>query len=86
MIDGLQDLRYDVRLQQLDLFSFQGHFLRSDLILVWKMVHRKCIINLNSMISLSPVTVTRGHCYKLLVPRINLEVGRRFFAVTVVNN
>ena len=86
LIDGLQDLRYDVRLQQLDLFSLQGRFLRSDLILVWKIVHRKCSIKLNCMFSLSPVTVTRAHSYKLLVTHINLEVHRRFFTVRVVNN
>ena len=85
-VEGLEDLPYDVRLQQLDLFSLQGRFLRSDLILVWRMVHGKCSINLDSMFSLSPVTVTRGHRYKLLVPRINLEVRRRFFAVRVVNS
>ena len=50
------------------------------------MVHWKYSINLNRMFSLSLVTVTRGHRYKLLVPRANLEIRRRFFAVRAVNN
>ena len=34
--------------------------------------------------TLNPVDNTRGHCYKLLMPSSNTDVGKYFFSVRIV--
>merc|ERR1719341_1430248 len=40
-VSGLEDFPYEERLRRLDLFSFPGRLLRTDLILVYKILHSK---------------------------------------------
>ena len=84
-IQGFEDLQYPERLRRLDLFSFSGRLLRSDLILMWKIFHGCSVINPQDLFELSRSTATRGHRYKIFVPRSRLEVRQRFFSVRVIN-
>ena len=83
-VEGMELLEYDERLRRLGLFSFQGRLLRSDLILVWKIFNERCAIEVNDVFALATGRVTRGHPYKIYVPRVDLEMRRRFFSVRVV--
>ena len=48
-VSGQEDLPYGERLRRLDLFSFQGRLLRSDLILIYKILHKKCAISIQEI-------------------------------------
>ena len=82
---GLEDLSYGDRLSRLNLFSFQGRLLRADLILVWKIFNNKCAIS-PEQVFVMDTSFTRGHNFKLYLPRTNLEVRKRFFSVRVIHS
>ena len=84
-VEGFQNLSYRERLEKLDLFSFQGRLLRSDLIMVYKILHSLCAINANDIFILNDSVTTRGHPYKLFKPRSHSDCRKRFFSVRVVN-
>ena len=86
-IFGLEELPYYQRLELLDLYSIKGRLLRSDLILMWKIIHGKCAINFNDLFAWAPSThATRGHDFKLQVNRANLDARGRSFAHRVVSH
>ena len=60
-IQGLEDSQYHERLQRLDLFSFRGCLLRSDLILLWKIFHGSSVIHPQDLFELSRTVATRDH-------------------------
>ena len=84
-VSGLADLSYGERLKRLDLFSFQGRLLRSDLILVYKILHGKCAIGIDEIFVLNEASSTRGHPFKLFKPRSRSECRKRFFSLRVIN-
>ena len=84
-VDGLRELPYNERLQQLNLFSVQGRLLRADMILTWKILSGKCALQAANIFQLDNST-RRGHSKKLYLPRTRLEVRRRFFSVRVVQD
>ena len=86
-VAGLEELPYGERLRRLNLFSFQGRLLRSDLILLWKIVHNRCAINPNIFsFAGSAARVTRGHRYKILHPRFFTDTYKEeIFTVRVIN-
>ena len=83
---GLSELPYDVRLQRLNLFSLEGRMLRSDLILVYKIIHNQCAIKFDEVFSYSQTGITRGHPYKLFKYRSDIELRKRFFSNRVINS
>ena len=83
---GFSDLSYGERLHRLNLFSFQGRLLRADLIVVWKIFHGKCAIMPEQLFVLHGDRRTRGHNFKILVPRTNLSVRSRYFSVRVISS
>ena len=83
-VPGMADVPYGKRLKMLVLFSFKGRLLRTDLILVWKIINKQCAIECDKMFSFVS-SARRGHRYKIFVPRARLEVRRRFFSVRVIS-
>ena len=82
-VRDMGDISYQNRLQSLNLFSFQGRLLRSDMILTWKIFNGKCAIS-PEQVFIMDNSITRGHRFKIFLPRVNLEICRRFFPVRVV--
>ena len=82
---GMERMPYGTRLAQLDLFSLQGRMLRSDLILVYKIIHNLCSINVDEIFTFAAGGVTRGHPYKLYKYRPSTDQRKRFFSDRVVN-
>ena len=80
---GLEELPYPDRLRRLNLFSFQGRLLRGDMILVWKIFNGKCAISPEQVFTMDNF-ITRGHRFKIFVPRTRLDARKRFFPVRVV--
>ena len=83
-IGGLANLAYEDRLKRLKLFSVCGRLLRADLIKVFKIFHSGVDLGLRSMFEMQSHESTRGHRFKLSVPRCRGELRRRFFSVRVV--
>ena len=86
MVIGFGDLSYGERLRRLNLFFLQGRLLRADLIVVWKVFHGKCAIMPEQLFVLRGDSRTRGHNFKILVPRTNLSVRSRYFSVRVISS
>ena len=84
-IDGLHDLSYFVRLKSLNLYSVQGRLLRADLIKCWKIFNNQSAIAPLDLFTLSQVSCTRGHRYKILKPHASLDCRRRFFSVRCID-
>ena len=81
---GLEDLDYNSRLRELGLFSVYGRMLRCDLIKLWKVFHAEVDIGLRDIFERHSHGSTRGHKFKLSVPRCRTEIRRRFFNVMCV--
>ena len=84
-ITGFENLSYHTRLKRLSLFSIWGRLHRADLILVWKIFNNK-IPTLSNFLTLSNITQTRGHPFKLPTIRPNTEIRKRFFTHRVVQS
>ena len=85
-IDGLVDLSHADRLKSLNLYSVQGRLLRADLIKYWKIFHNQSAISPSDLFTVSPITNTRGHRFKLAKPHINTECRHRFFSVRSIDH
>ena len=81
---GLSSVGYSERLRYLGLYSVQGRLLRADLIKIWKIFHSEIDIGLEGIFDRNSHNSTRGHSYKLAVPRCRTETRRRFFDVRCV--
>ena len=84
-ISGMERLSYPSRLLQLKLYSVQGRLLRADLVKVWKAFNSELDVGLSEIFERISHAATRGHRYKLSVPRCRTELRRRFFSVRVVS-
>ena len=82
---GLHDMPYAERLRSLDLFSIRGRLLRYDLVKVWKLFNGLLCCDPSAFFDLAPQVGTRGHQWKIAVPRFSLDCRRRCFAVRVVS-
>ena len=85
-IDGSQDLTYENRLRELDLFSVKGRLWRSDMIYCWKILHGFTPLSPEHFFTKAPNVGTRGHPYKLFVPQASIEARKRFFSHRVVSD
>jgi len=63
-------LSYANRLSALALESLETRRLRLDLIYLYKILFGEIDIEWSSMLEFAPMSVARGHCYKLFVKRI----------------
>ena len=83
-ISGVAHLRYELRLQELGLFSISGRMLRADLIKVWKCFNDSRELGMNALFTMAGPLPTRGHAFKLRLPLARSDTRRRFFAVRVI--
>ena len=83
-VTGLESFSYSDRLKQLNLFSIRGRLLRTDLIKLWKAFVFDAESNLLSLFERQFHAATRGHSYKLSLPRCYSDTLRRFLSVRVV--
>jgi len=85
-LSGLQGLSYDARLRRLQLQSIQSNLRRllTDLVWCYKIIFGLVNIDVNKCFTLSPVSHTRGHNYKLYIPH-STGIHTNFFCVRVIN-
>lgn len=79
-----QHLTYDERLKKLDLYSVQGRLLRADIIQYWKIFHGQSRIKPEDLFTQPLHSNTRGHRFKIHVPRVSLDVRKRSFSYRCV--
>ena len=85
MIPGFSKVPYCERLERLGLWSLEERRNRADIIEVFKMAKGWSAFPLESMFELSSARHLRGHKFKLVKHRSNLEVRRQFFTERLIN-
>ena len=84
-VNGLAGIDYQNRLQLLRLYSIKGRLLRADLIKLWKIFHDQYEVGLDILFERTYHRATRGHIYKISIPRCQTETFRRFFGVRLAD-
>ena len=85
LVQSIEHLSYEERMQKLNLYSLEDRRLRADMIVVHKIVHGLIDVNMNKLFSFATNNVTRGHCYRLAVPKCNkTEIRKNFFSQRTV--
>ena len=82
---GLEEMDYNSRLRDLGLYSVYGRMLRCDLLKLWKVFHAEVDVGLADIFERHSHASTRGHRFKLSVPRCRTEIRRRFLNVRSVD-
>ena len=83
-VEDVGHLEYPERLKALGLFSMYGCLLRIDLVKIWKIFNGNNS-ELQSVFERLHHSQTRGHRFKLSVPRCYSDLRRRTLAVRCVN-
>ena len=78
---GLKDMDYGARLRALKQYSVRGRLLRADMIYYWKVFHGKCALAPGDLFKQAEYQGTRGHRFKIELPRTRTDVRKRSFAV-----
>ena len=81
LVEGLQDLGYEERLQKLMLPSLVYRRLQGDLIQVHKYMHNH--YDTESMFFIDEGSRTRGHTLKLVKEHCRKDVRKKFFSLRV---
>ena len=79
MVNGLEHLPYEGRLQQLGLFSLEKRRLRGDVIEVYKIMHGVENVERETFFSLSQNTRIQGHPIKMIGGRSRTNTRKYFF-------
>ena len=88
-LPALHDLSYSERLERLGLERLEARRIRADLVLTYKIVSGLSELTLSDFFTLSNVTQTRGHMYKLCMPKFRTDVRKYcfcFFFVAIWND
>ena len=81
---GLQKLSYRDRLVACSLPSLELRRLRADIVLCFKIVHKLIALDFDDFFVLDCNTKTRGHNFKLKIPKSNTSLRLKFFSVRIV--
>jgi len=82
---GLKKLSYDQRLNILDLPSLELKRLYADLVWCYKIVFGVVNVTRDDFFQLFFTSITRGHTYKLYIPRCTNSKRSHFLACRVIN-
>ncbi len=84
-LPGLGSLSYPERLIATNLEPLELRRLQADLILVYKILHQHVSLNFDDYFQLARSVRTRGHIFKLEVPRHRTNYRKFFFSNRVVS-
>lgn len=80
---GMKNIKYIERLRILGLERLDVRRLKADLILAYKIMFGQINIRPENYFSFGKLSATRGHNYKLFVPRCRSTTRQHFFPVRV---
>ena len=83
-LPGLNPLSYVERLSALNLQSLEHRRLITDLIILYKIIHKQICLNFSDFFTFSPCTKTRGHPYRITVPLAKNNVFKNSFSCRIV--
>ena len=84
LVQGLKDLPYEQRLKELGLYSLNYRRTRADMLTVYKLIHGYIDIKMENILQLDKHSDTRGHNFKLVVPKnCNTDIRRNAFSYRV---
>ena len=83
-INGMEELSYEGRLRQLDLYSVWGRLLRKDLLKIWKVIHSEVDSGVMKLFDMRVNSRVRGHRFRMRIPVCRTDLRRRSFAVRCV--
>ena len=84
-LPGLQNLTYLQRLERLNLETLETRRLKADLILMYKIIFRHVDTELADSFEFSTYTSTRGHPYKLVIPKFKTDCYKYFFTCRLIH-
>ena len=82
----MNHLDYEDRIKALRMFSIYGRLLWADIIKGWKIFHEIADVGLQDSFNLAFDRKTHGHSFKVVLPRCDLEMRKRFFNVRAIQN
>ena len=85
LVKSLCTLPYEDRLISLQLQSLYCRRQRGDLIETFKILHNFANVDLGAAFTFNTGQPTRGHPFKLMKSRCNLELRKHFFTNRVIN-
>ena len=85
MIKGLGSLPCEERLRELVLFSLERRRLRGDIITMFQYLKCGYREDEDSLFTRSHMEKTRGHGYKLLLRRFQLDTRGKFFTARTIS-
>ena len=85
LVKALHDLPYEDRLKELSLYSLAQRRERGDMITVFKIIHGLIDIDMTKLFQFSEGSKTRGHNYKLKIPKpFKTDVRKYSFSQRIV--
>ena len=85
LVQTLEDLPYEDRLKELGLYTLADRRTRADMIAVYKIMHGYTDIRQETLFQIDNRRRTRGHNFKLVVPKAcKTEVRRNVFSQRIV--
>ena len=85
MLPGLRSLVYDDRLKVLGIWSMEERRNQADLLEVFKMKSGFSAVTFDTFFTVDSQQRTRGHTWKIVKKRSNLDVWKYFFSERVVH-
>ena len=85
LVRSIHDLPYEDRLRELKLYSLEDRRIRGDLIVVHQIINGKMDIDMRKLFVFAEERHSRGHQYKLKLPKIcHTEIRRNSFSHRIV--
>jgi len=81
---GFHALTYTKRLELLGFERLESRRIRADILFAYKLLFGLTALHSDDFFILSESTCTRGHPYKLLLPRCSTDVRKYFFCHRIV--
>jgi hypothetical protein len=75
---------YGDRLKKLNVDSLELRRLRLDLLLTYKILYNKVDVDRDNLFTVRNGLVTRGHSFKLFMPRSTTTVRHKFYCIRIV--
>lgn len=85
LLPGMYNLPYVQRLKILKLDTLELRRLKADLILTYQIIHGNLPIEI-PFFEISSTTYTRGHRFKLVIPKFRLNYRKSFLEVGYLDN
>ena len=85
LVPGMKEMEYTDRLKTLMLPSLVYRGLRGDLIEAFKFKNQMNAVNSDTQLPLEKESCTRGNSQKLKKQRLNTNIRKRFFSLSVTD-